>query len=185
MQLPTDLASHPSTIDTERLTLRVPRREDFEDLVAMWADPIVTRYVLSRTLGREEVWSRLLRAVGLWTLQGFGCWMVRERATGAFVGEVGLIWFQRELGERSAWFAEVPETAWVLASGSHGKGYATEAVSATLRWAREVLRQPRLVCMIDPENAPSLAVARKCGYDARGEAIYQGEAVQLFERPLG
>jgi RimJ/RimL family protein N-acetyltransferase len=195
MQSPLALATPPSldasinpsfnpSLDTERLTLRVPRRDDFDDLVAMWADPVVTRYVLRRTLSREEVWARLLRAVGHWRLQGFGTWMVRERGTGVFVGEVGLIWFQRDLGERSAWFAEAPETAWVLTSGSHGKGYATEAVNALLPWARDVLGQPRLVCMIDPANTPSLNVAHKCGYEARGETTYQGEVVRLFERPL-
>jgi RimJ/RimL family protein N-acetyltransferase len=173
-----------SAIDTERITLRIPRREDFEDSAAMWADPLVTRYIFGRTLSREEAWARLLRHVGHWSLQGFGCWVVRERATGRFVGEVGLIGFQRDLGERSAWFGEVPEAAWVLASGSHGRGYASEAVNAALQWARSALGAPRVVCMIDGENTASLRVARKCGFEGCGEAMYRGELVQLFERRL-
>ena len=150
----------------------------------MWADPRVTRYVFGPAIISEESWARLLRHVGHWAVQGFGCWVVRERASGRFVGEVGLLGFQRELGERSAWFGEVPEAAWVLSPESHGRGYASEAVHASLQWAREVLGVPRVVCIIDGENAPSLAVARKCGFEARGEVTYQGEVVQAFERPL-
>ncbi len=172
-------------LDTARLTLRGPRQEDFEDSVAMWGDPEVTRYILGRALSREEVWARHLRQVGHWAVHGFGVWTVRERDGGAFVGEIGLISYQRELGERSAWFSTAPEAAWGLAPSAQGKGYAGEAVTATLGWAKRELGAPRVVCIIDGDNAPSLAVARRCGFAPRGEVSYQGKQLAAFEHELG
>lgn len=171
-------------LDTERLSLRGPRQEDFEDSVAMWGDLEVTRYILGRALSREEVWARHLRQVGHWAVHGFGVWTVRERAGGAFVGEIGLISYQRELGERAAWFSTAPEAAWGLAPAAQGKGYAAEAVKATLGWAKRALGAPRVVCIIDKDNAPSLAVARRCGFQPHGEVSYQGKQLAAFEHAL-
>src|SRR3712207_9437347 len=41
-------------IDTERLMLRGPRREDFEESFAMWGDPRVTKYIGGKPSTREE-----------------------------------------------------------------------------------------------------------------------------------
>ena len=36
--------------------------------------------------------------------------------------------------------------------------------------------------MIAPDNAPSLRVARKCGYAEYARTTYKGEPTMLFER---
>jgi RimJ/RimL family protein N-acetyltransferase len=145
----------------------------------MWADPAVVRYVGGKPSTREEAWSRLLRYAGHWSLLGFGYWVVRETATGRFVGDVGLADFQREV-EPS--LNGAPESGWVLAQWAHGKGFATEAVRAVLAWAGENLGAPRTVCMIDPGNAASMHVAEKCGYREWKRTTYKGADVVLFER---
>ena len=40
---------------------------------------------------REEAWARLLRYAGHWALLGYGFWLVEDRTTGSFVGEVGVM----------------------------------------------------------------------------------------------
>lgn len=122
----------PSAIDTERLTMRRPRLEDFEEALAMWADPQVTRYITGKPSTREEMWFRLLRNAGHWDLMGFGFWVVHEKSTGRFVGEVGLADFHRDIEPPLGNFKEA---GWVLSPAAHGQGYATEAVHAALRWA--------------------------------------------------
>src|SRR5271155_4605286 len=119
---------HPAVsvpvLETERLRLRGHRLDDFASCAAMWADPIVTRHITRHIGGRpfseEESWHRLLRYVGHWVLLGFGYWVVEEKATGAFIGEVGFADWKRSL-EPS--LGEMPEIGWVFASSSHGKGY--------------------------------------------------------------
>ncbi|MCY1078284.1 GNAT family N-acetyltransferase [Archangium lansingense] len=173
----------PSTIDTERLIMRRPRLEDFEEALAMWGDPNVTRFISGKPSTREEMWSRLLRYVGHWELMGFGFWVVREKSTGRFVGEVGLADFRRDIDQPS--FAGAKEAGWVVSPSVHGKGFATEAVSAALKWAEGKFGPERVVCMIAPENEASLNVARKVGFREFARGTYKGEPSMMLERVPG
>jgi RimJ/RimL family protein N-acetyltransferase len=165
-------------LSTARLTLSGHRAEDLDDSLAMWSDPDVTRYVGGKPFGREEVWARLLRYVGHWTMFGYGFWQVRETATGRFVGEVGLADFKRDIAVS---FDGAPEAGWVLAPWSHGKGYATEAMTAALTWTTAA-GCLRTVCLIDPLNAASLNVAAKCGYREVARSQYKRAEVVVLER---
>ncbi|MBB6096633.1 RimJ/RimL family protein N-acetyltransferase [Deinobacterium chartae] len=167
------------TLETERLLLRAPTVADYPDSRAMWADPGVTRFISGRPLGGEESWSRLLRNIGHWVALGFGPMVVHEKASGRFVGEVGLMNFRRDTEPA---LPDAPEIGWVLAPWSHGQGFAGEAVRAVLGWGDAHLGAGRTVCMIDPENAPSLAVARKCGFVPCGEASHRGARILVLER---
>ncbi|MCP3140821.1 GNAT family N-acetyltransferase [Pyxidicoccus xibeiensis] len=169
-------------IDTERLTLRGHRLEDFEESFALWGNPEVTRYIGGKPFTREECWSRLLRYVGHWDVLGFGFWVVREKATGRFVGEVGLADFRRDIQPS---FAGAKEAGWVLMPEAHGKGYATEAVRAVLAWAEQRFGPERVVCIIAPENTASTKVASKCGFRELAPGTYKGEPTRMFERVPG
>jgi RimJ/RimL family protein N-acetyltransferase len=169
-------------LDTNRLSLRLPTLDDFEDSAAMWSDQAIVRYIGGRPFTREESWLRLLRHVGHWQLLGFGFWIVRERTGGGFVGEVGLGDFRREMTPS---FRGDPEIGWVLAQDTHGKGYATEAAQAALEWMRLRHRAQRTVCMIEPENPASLRVAAKCGFREFARTTYKNSAVVLLERNFG
>ncbi len=166
-------------LETPRLLLRGHTVDDLADCAGMWADPAVARFIGGKAMSREEVWSKILRYAGHWALCGFGYWIVRERATGRFVGEVGLADFRREL---SPSFGGAPEAGWALASSAHGKGLATEAVRAALGWFEAERGRARTVCLIDPDNAASIRVAVKCGYREWTRTTYKGETVILFER---
>jgi RimJ/RimL family protein N-acetyltransferase len=168
-------------LDTERLTLRGHTLDDFDECAAMWGDPVVTRYIGGRPLSEEDVWARVLRYAGLWTLLGFGYWVVRERASGRFVGEVGLADFRRDLSPR---LGGAPEVGWVLATSAQGKGFATEAVRAALAWSDTNLGRARSVCLIAPGNTASIHVAEKCGFREARRATYKGGETLIFERDL-
>ena len=167
------------TVETDRLVLRGYRLEDFSDVAAAWADPEVVRYV-GGVSSEEQSWARLLRNVALWPMLGYGYWAATEKATGRYVGDVGLADFKREI-EPS--LKGVPEIGWVLARWSHGRGYATEAAQAVLRWLESALGPQRPVCIIDDQNRPSLRVAEKCGYREFARTQYKGSAIVMLERP--
>lgn len=166
-------------IETERLSLRLPTLDDFTDSVAMLRDEVVARHIGGKPFTQEEAWLRLLRHVGHWQLFDYGFWIVREKHGGAFVGHVGLGDFRREITPA---FGGDPEIGWVLARAAHGKGYATEAAQAAIRWMRERHRPTRMVCIIEPENIASLRVAEKCGFREFARATYKNSAVVLLER---
>jgi len=164
---------------TSRLKLRPHRLDDFVDCAALWADPLVTRYIGGRPFTEEEVWARLLRYVGHWTLMGFGYWAVEERSTGAFVGELGFAELRRDMDPS---IQGMPELGWVLTPKAHGKGYATEAVTTVLSWGDAHFGKERTVCIIDPDNAASVRVAEKSGFRLLQHATYKGEPTLLFAR---
>lgn len=168
-------------LDTPRLAMRAHVVSDFEDSFALWSDPRTVRHIGGTPSTRDRAWQRLLTFAGLWPLVGFGYWAVRERETGAYVGEVGFADFHR--GTDPAFDGE-PEMGWVLSPAMHGKGYATEAVRAALDWADRALPHPRVVCMIAPGNAPSIAVARKVGFADWTRTVFNGDDTLLFQRVI-
>jgi RimJ/RimL family protein N-acetyltransferase len=71
---------------------------------------------------------------------------------------------------------------WVLSPVAHGKGYAFEAGRAALAWGDAHFGRVRMVCLIAPENAPSIRLAQKLGFRKYARAPYRGEPAVLFER---
>ena len=174
------IAMHPvPALTTARLVLRGHTPADLAASAAMWADPTVVRHIGGKPSSLEEAWSRLLRYGGLWSLLGYGYWLVEERGSGAFVGEVGFADFRREL---EPGFAGASEAGWVLTAAARGRGFAGEAMAEALRWAEAHLPSRRTVCMIAPENTASLRLARACGYAEYARATYRGSPTLLLER---
>jgi len=166
-------------VETERLRMRGHRVADFEECAAMWAEPEVVRYTTGKAQTREEVWARLLRYLGHWAVLGFGYWVVEEKATGRFVGELGFVDWKRDMEPSIEGMAEM---GWVLAPWSHGKGYATEAALAAIGWGEKHLGGVKVVCMIDPANNASIRVAGKIGFREYARTSYKGLPTILFGR---
>ena len=166
-------------IETARLRLRAHRPGDFAACAAMWALPEVVRYIGGKPFTIEEVWARVLRYTGHWQWLGFGFWALEEKSTGAFAGDLGFAEFKREI-EPS--IQGIPEIGWVLAPHAQGKGYATEAVRAVVAWGDQHFDRARTVCLIHPENQPSLRVAEKCGYKEFHRTTYKGQPTLILER---
>ena len=83
------------TILTERLKLSAPQASDYEDFAATWADKEVVRFIGGEPRNAQDSWLTLARNAGLWTLLGYGPWIVRERRTGDFVGDMGFADYRR------------------------------------------------------------------------------------------
>jgi RimJ/RimL family protein N-acetyltransferase len=156
-------------LETERLILREYRPQDFEAFAAFMADPDVVRYLHGEPMARADSWRLLAAGIGHWTLRGYGTWAVERKSDGAFIGRVGVInpegWPGLEVG-------------WTLGRPYWGRGYATEAAKASLRYA--FLTQPvdRVISCIDPDNRPSQAVALRLG-ESKGppqEIVVGGKA---------
>jgi RimJ/RimL family protein N-acetyltransferase len=144
----------------------------------MWSDPEVVRYIGGRPFTREEVWSRLLRYVGHWTMLGYGMWAVETFEGGAYVGEVGFFDGKRDMSPP----LDAPEIGWVFAMHAHGKGYATEAVRAAVSWGDQRFSPAQSVCVIHPENRASLRVAEKCGYREMHRTVYKEQPAIILAR---
>ncbi|MEX0643663.1 MAG: GNAT family N-acetyltransferase, partial [Parvularculaceae bacterium] len=117
---------------------------------------------------------------GFWSLTGYGFWIVEEKRTGRFLGEVGVADFKRAITPS---LAGKPEFGWIIVGDAHRQGYATEAIGAALAWAKENLAAEKYCCIIDPDNAPSIRVAENCGFKEKARTTYKKKPIIILERP--
>ena len=168
-----------TVLTTARLTLNPVAVGDMSDLIGLWADADFTRHIMGRGLSEEEVWFRLLRDIGHWQAKGYGNWSIRETRTGSYVGSVGVLDYRREIDPPF----DAPELGWGVAPAFQGQGLAYEALEAALAWTDAYRLEPRTICMISPDNTPSVKLAKRVGYRPYAETNYKGSSVTLFERP--
>ncbi len=168
------------TLTTPRLTLRGHRPDDLDDCAAMWADPAIYAMIGGKPRAREDVWIRLLRSIGQWSAFGYGSWVLRETATGRFVGEFGLIEARRAIVPS---IDDAPEVGWTLAPWAHRQGFAAEALAAVFAWvdARPIART---ICIIDPANAPSIRLAERVGFRTMTTGVYHDKPILIFDRVI-
>lgn len=169
-------------IETERLRLRGHGVDDFDDLCAIWADPDVVRHIGGEPVKPEDVWSKLLRMTGHWTLFGFGYWRIEDRDSGRHVGQAG---FGIQMRDIDPPFGDAPEIGWALRSDARGRGLAIEAVRAVIAWGEEHFGDVETVCLIHPENVRSIHLAEKVGYREYARTTYRGGPAILMRRGGG
>lgn len=151
----------PPEINTSRLLLRGPRPEDFDGHAAFMADEASAHFV-GGVQTRHMAWRGFLQIAGAWSIQGFSMFSVVLKSTGEWIGRVG------------PWMPEGwpgTEVGWGIARAHCGHGYATEAAAAAMEWAFTDLGWDEVVHVIDPDNEPSVAVAKKLGAVKRGPCV--------------
>ena len=152
--MPAETMSVPDVqIETERLILRLPKREDFDAYAETYADAVTTRH-LGGALSRSAAWRKFLQGPGAWVIQGFAMFSVIEKSSGDWVGSIGP-W------RPEGWPGN--EIGWILHRKAWGKGYATEAATAGADWAFANLGWTDIIHCIDPDNVASQNVACRLG----------------------
>ena len=151
----------PTEIPTDRLLLRSYRAGDgaaYYNMVEENRDHLhefLPAHVLAlKNADDAEIVIRKL--VAEWQLRNlflFGMW---EKATGSYIGETYLA--------NADWDVPCIELGYFLVKASTGKGYATEAAHAIIRFAFEHLMVSRIALQIAAGNTASALVAERCGF---------------------
>lgn len=149
--------SIPIELETTRLLLRQWRPSDREPFAALNADPVVMTHFPAQ-LTREESDALAGRCERLIAERGWGAWATEIKATGEFIGYVGLHIPRDDLP-----LSPCVEIMWRLARAHWGQGFATEAARGALRVGFEVLSLPEIVSFTVPENTRSRAVMERLG----------------------
>ena len=156
---------HPDyPIRTERLLLRPVGTDDAPALAAYQSRPDVCRYIPYEPRGEDMLRARIADPeLARSTLDepGQAMWVAVVRAEDdVLVGDAILFWTSAE--HRSG------EVGYVLDPDHHGRGYATETVSALLRLGfgapPDGLGLHRIVGRIDARNDASGRVLERCGF---------------------
>jgi len=150
-------------IRTEHLLLRPWRRDDLAPLSAILADPLVARYLIGHPFSADEARAAFERRFEHWERNGFGFWAVETLDQPRLLGWAGLQCASAFLG-----YETDVEVGWTLAREVWGRGYATEAGTASLAFGFQQLALPRIVAMRDPANQRSDAVMQRLGMREAG-----------------
>ena len=140
----------------------------------MYGDKDVVRFLGGMQPFQEvdQVREYLEKVLTKYAGSSLGFWPVLEKQSGEIVGAVLL----KPLPEHT----EI-EVGWHLAKAYWGKGYATESARAALDYGFNKLGLETIYAVVMPENARSLAVARRLGMESLGRSSeYYGLELEVF-----
>ncbi len=123
----------------------------------MNSDADVMRYYPT-PWSREQSDAFAKRVMRLIDERGWGFWAVEERASGRFIGFVGL-----HIPSNDLPFSPCVEVGWRLAKSYWGLGYATEAAQSAISFGFQQLRLAELVAFTAIANLKSRAVMERLG----------------------
>lgn len=140
-------------IETDRLRMRLPKASDLPAVEAFRTSD------RSKGVGGPYApgasFSYISAVIGQWQLRGYGRWIVADKETDAPLGLVG-IYHPEDWPE--------PEIGWSLyAESAEGRGIAHEAALASRDFAYTTLGWDRIVSLVMPDNARSIALAERMG----------------------
>lgn len=143
-------------LHTSRLSLRWLTLADADLMLAVWNDPAFIEYVGDRGIRTIDQAHSVMSqgALQLYADYGYGPYRVALKADDTEIGICGL--FRRQ------GFDE-PDLGYSILPDFCGNGYAYEAASAVLDYARKELQLPRVTAFISPRNRPSIGLAEKLG----------------------
>lgn len=163
-----------AAIATARLDLHRWEPDEAPAFHAIWGDPRVIWWGPSASVAQSRTMIERLRGRCAGD-DALGWWAMRERASGAIVGNVCTQPAPDPPGG--------VEIGWHLAHAHQGRGYAREGAAALMQHAAKVgLRH--LVATVIPLNYPSVAVARHLGMDAVAVVDRLAVAHVVFARDL-
>ncbi|MER7757507.1 GNAT family N-acetyltransferase [Kitasatospora sp. NPDC097643] len=159
-----------TTIETSRLVLRRWHEHDVAPMAAVNADPEVMRWIADGRV-RTEAQTRLgIEAMErTWDTDGIGMFAVELRATGELAGFTGFA-VPNFLPE----VLPAIEIGWRLGRAFWGRGIATEAAAAALRFGFEEHGLDRVVSIAQIGNAASERVMAKIGLRPERETVTPG-----------
>ncbi|MGI8733637.1 MAG: GNAT family N-acetyltransferase [Pyrinomonadaceae bacterium] len=164
-----------TVLETERLALREITTDDAPFLLQLLNEPSFISNIGDRNVRNNEDACRyaLNGPVASYAQHGFGLYLVELKEPLTAIGICGLV--KREsLPDADIGFAFLP-TFW-------RKGYAVESALAVKHYAFNVLGLPRILAIVNPQNAGSIRVLEKIGlgYDCMTRVTPEAPEICLY-----
>ncbi|MFD2555533.1 GNAT family N-acetyltransferase [Sphingobacterium tabacisoli] len=147
-------------VETERLILREILPTDIEGFFELDSDPEVHRYLGNTPVKSKE---QIVEVINLIRQQyidnGIGRWAIIDKANNDFIGWAGLKLVTEETNNHNNYY----DLGYRLVKRYWGKGIATEAASASLKYAFDKLDVEQVYAIVDCENDGSNKILKKVG----------------------
>lgn len=160
--------------DNNRIYLREMTVADRDNLVNILKDP-ETMYAYEGSFTDSQVDSWLEWNLKSYREHGFGLWAVIDKATNKFVGQCGIVYSEVE-------DQQLLEVGYLMNKTVWGRGYASEASTLAVAYARDVLKAPKICSIIRETNMASRRVAEHNQMSVVKEYFkdYSGTAIKHF-----
>lgn len=149
---------------TERLLLRAMSTDDANAFFELNSDPDVMRFTGEAPLASREQAEMAIRNYPDFETVGYGRWGCFTREEEVMIGFCGLKYLP-ELDAVDLGYRFLPPY-W-------GRGLATEACRACVKFGFEILALEKIVALVLPENKASIRVLEKIGME-KGKKIRSG-----------
>lgn len=150
-------------LETARTYLRKMGPEDFSEIAAMLKDPEVM-YAWEYRFKDEDVLLWISKNTDSYAQGGLGYFLMADKNSGAIIGQAAL---KPDTIDGRLYY----EIGYILKKEHWGKGYASEAASALLAYAKESFPGSDIIFEIRPENEKSIRVAERLGAKAAGSFL--------------
>ncbi len=160
---------------TPRLVARKWTIDDSPEVHEMYSDPEVIRY-LGAAKGEDRSLEKTTQTIERILdrdakTPGLGYWCLQAKEDDRIVGAILL----KQLDRR-----DENEVGYHLRRAEWGNGYATEAARGAVRHGFEVVGLPRIAAVALADNAASINVIRKLGFQYRGVEHIYGYDLEYF-----
>ncbi len=153
---------------TDRCVIRELSLDDLPALYELYAKPGMTEFVEPLYEPEKELEYEKAYIECMYGFYEYGMWLVFSKETGKLIGRAGLE--HRDYGDE----AEL-EMGYMIAPEYRRKGYATEICSFIIDYAKENTSFERINCLIDHDNAASIGLVKKLGFEYVGQSDVSGE----------
>jgi ribosomal-protein-alanine N-acetyltransferase len=144
-------------LSTTRLSLRRPTEDDIDAIFAIHSDPATCVHNPSDALSQRRDAEKLYRAWNdVWERRGYGYWVVRLQDLTRQLGFCGVKPAELAGMEVLNLFYRLDRSTW-------GRGFATEAATAVVRWSARRGPDLPLIARVRPANVASQVVAMRAG----------------------
>ena len=159
-------------VETERLFIRQWVPDDWKRFRPLGTDPRVLEYLATEPWSDERIRRFIDKGIEVAKTRGWILWPVIHREDAVLIGFCG---FSDE-------FPPDVEIGWRFLPDYWGKGLATEAAKAVMRYGFDTFGFGRLICVPQAANRPSIRVAEKLGMAFERSFVHKGKEVVCYAK---
>ena len=162
-------------LETERLVFVNYTEDDIHFLEQMLSNPNMVRYIGNGSVRNKEQTIKFFEwIVGHYKINdNYGLKILKDKETGDYIGHAGLV-PQTIEGEQYI------EVGYWIEENYWGKGYASEAAQALIKYGLTELKLPKIIALIQKGNIASEKVVIKNSMKKEKEIILNEKSVCIF-----
>jgi len=159
------------TLGTHDLALRPWTYDDAEALFHILEEPDILKFFPPTVFTLEKTRNYINHQLKHWQERCYGHWAVTLKTDGSVVGWDGLEYLPE---------TDESEVAYLLSRQVWGRGYATQAAQAAVKYGFETAGLRAIIGLVHPQNTGSMRVLEKCGLSFIDRKVYWGLEMRRY-----